>query len=592
MAIDSLPSSSESVPNQEQISVTREDDGSLSISISVDTCATASADGQSSSVSATGTEQATSDVNGTDSSYPTDQAGESDAAQTNDEALLTLLKDLSAKIDEVIELLSGLSDGSTAGETQPLLGEPPADPYAVDDSGGTDGENKPPVSEPTADPSTADPSGGDEELMGLLEGMLTNVEQALEMLGGGESAEQVGHVPSALDKVPSQNTGAESSAPYDPAADFGYAFSTMDSEGQAEAIERLASGQFGEDGVKIAQELQKVWIPNEERYYPEIGDNEIIRDIMNSGSESARDILWAIEDISWNHRKDGDQFINTFVQLSTEGKNEVIDLLASGQFGEDGKQIAEALSSQMIDPNDFEPGARWATDNDFSWNQETMNEIKELMLNSDEAEEILSLVEQRYEEDNPAEAALPPDPEENTPEYRFGIGFSSMVPEGRDEVVDRLASGKFGEAGVQLAQELQSAVMPIEDGEYSAIGDNETISAIMAQMEHNDFESLMSAMEEIMFEYGEEREESSLGDQFINAYIEMDSDKQPQVIELLESGEFGKIGKQVAEALPNLIVQSLGDMAIDLNVWNEIENILLTSEDPQDILAAVESINQ
>jgi hypothetical protein len=172
----------------------------------------------------------------------------------------------------------------------------------------------------------------------------------------------------------------------------------MDSEGQAKVIDRLVSGEFGEDGVKIAQELQKVWVLNEERYYPEVGDNQIVRDIMNSGSESARDILSAIEDISGNHGKVGDKFVNTFVQLPTEGKNEIIDLLASGQFGEDGKQIAEALSSQMIDPNDFEPGSPGATDNDFSWNHETMNEIKELMLDSDEAEGIMALTQQQYDE--------------------------------------------------------------------------------------------------------------------------------------------------------------------------------------------------
>jgi hypothetical protein len=47
MAIENVSGTSESVSNQEQISVTREDDGLLSNSIFADASATASADGES-----------------------------------------------------------------------------------------------------------------------------------------------------------------------------------------------------------------------------------------------------------------------------------------------------------------------------------------------------------------------------------------------------------------------------------------------------------------------------------------------------------------------------------------------------------------
>jgi hypothetical protein len=75
MAIDSVSSTSESVPKQEQLSVVRGDDGSVSISVVAS--ATANADGESSTQSVNEPEQAKSDVDGTDTDYPADQAGES-----------------------------------------------------------------------------------------------------------------------------------------------------------------------------------------------------------------------------------------------------------------------------------------------------------------------------------------------------------------------------------------------------------------------------------------------------------------------------------------------------------------------------------
>jgi hypothetical protein len=105
MAIDSVSSTSESVPSQEQVFVNRQDDGSLSISISANASATAIADGESFTQTVTGDEQAKSNVDGTDISYPTDQTGETgETTTTENKEIMSALEDLSAKIDEVIEI--------------------------------------------------------------------------------------------------------------------------------------------------------------------------------------------------------------------------------------------------------------------------------------------------------------------------------------------------------------------------------------------------------------------------------------------------------------------------------------------------------
>jgi hypothetical protein len=128
MAIENVSSTSTNVPNREQVSVIREDDGSLSISItiSVDAGSTASADDESSSDSAAGADQAKSDEDSTDTSYPTDQPGVSeDIFSTLDEAVMTDMKDLLATIDEAIKLLGGESGDSAADELQSVVGEVP-----------------------------------------------------------------------------------------------------------------------------------------------------------------------------------------------------------------------------------------------------------------------------------------------------------------------------------------------------------------------------------------------------------------------------------------------------------------------------------
>jgi hypothetical protein len=125
MAIDSVSSTSESVPNQELVSVTRENDGSVSFPVHVS--ATDSAAGESSTQAATGAEQAKNDMDGTDTDYPTEQTGQDDTANTYDEALVTAMEDLQVKINEIIELLGGQSGDSTADDSQPVDSGTPVD---------------------------------------------------------------------------------------------------------------------------------------------------------------------------------------------------------------------------------------------------------------------------------------------------------------------------------------------------------------------------------------------------------------------------------------------------------------------------------
>jgi hypothetical protein len=112
MTIENFSSTSESVPDQEQVSVVLENDSSLSIS--VDASATASTYSESVSETVTGTEQAKNDVDGTDTSYSKDQDGEVDTTNTHNNELEAALEDLSAKIDEIIGLLEGQNGDSTS----------------------------------------------------------------------------------------------------------------------------------------------------------------------------------------------------------------------------------------------------------------------------------------------------------------------------------------------------------------------------------------------------------------------------------------------------------------------------------------------
>jgi hypothetical protein len=408
MAIDSVPSTSESVPNQEQVSVMREDDRSLSISIFVDASATASADSESSSDSATGAEQAKNDVDGTDASYPTDQAGENETNSSYKRQLLTLMEDLSAKIVEIMGLLGsqiGVTDqedgliplpgGDLIGlfnrmdsegqnefiallesgefgeggmklaeallnpalqnderseeyihayneharllldrefsqeilmamdpiyEEHQMTRSQSVDPYMETDK---DSETES-VGDAPLDPNASGEGGGNEELMLMLGGLIADVEQVQEMLGGGgesaysPAAEVTGSSSSADSAIPQDgdtaDTGAIAVQPVEPdgvgitdgESDLGesivHYFDNMNSQDQDEVIDMLSSGEFGEDGVKIAEVLEKyqqsLGQPNEAGDYLEPNEIDIVTviGIMNE-SDEAQEILSAIESL-------------------------------------------------------------------------------------------------------------------------------------------------------------------------------------------------------------------------------------------------------------------------------------------------------
>jgi hypothetical protein len=167
MAIENVSGTSESVSKQEQISVTRENDGSTSISIFVDASATVSADGESSSDSVIEAEQAKGDVESTDTSYPADQPGVGDdTAGTHEEAVITEMEDLLATIDAAIELLDSQSGDSTTGELQSIGGKAPVD----------------------ASPTV--PAGSDDrDFAGKLEGVVADLEETINDAAGSDNLE-------------------------------------------------------------------------------------------------------------------------------------------------------------------------------------------------------------------------------------------------------------------------------------------------------------------------------------------------------------------------------------------------------------------
>jgi hypothetical protein len=382
MTIENFSSASESNPNQEQVSVTREDDGSLSIS--VDALATASADGGSSSETVSGTQQAKSNMDGTDTTYPTDQAGESDVSKSNDEAVLTAIEDLSAKLGEVIELLGGLSDDNTVGKTQSLVNEPPAEPSSVD------------------------AGSSDDQLMGLLEGVLADVEQVIEMLGGDDSA--VSGTANETDMGSSVISNQDSEGPQKSREEYlggvltDYFFG-MDAQGQAEVIDMLSSGDFGEDGVKIAKELQGMLDNFDGGYFPSASASSSTINQIMADSDEASAMINAVESIYDENRNLGGELISSFTDIfvseDSEKQAEVIDVLSSGQFGEDGKKIAELIPNLITSfgpPDDEimsfdEEGNRIELGSyPIKYDEDVYNEIMAIMYQSGEAEEINAAV--------------------------------------------------------------------------------------------------------------------------------------------------------------------------------------------------------
>jgi hypothetical protein len=257
MTIGNVSSASESAPSQEQVSVVREDDGLVSISISADAGATVNADSESASESTTGAEQAKSDVDGTNTSYPTNKIGGGDDAGFHSEELLTSLEDLSAKIKDVIKLLGGLSGGSTANETLSTSGDAPVD---------------------TSQTNTDEIDNT--ELAERIEGIVADLEQIISELrssetGAGNSGQ------SAEDK-------------------FVSVYYNLDDEGQAEVVELLASGEFGEFGVQIAELLPSMHIRSGDQDHRYSGVEYQVKGLLED-SGVAEEILSAIEPIIEEH---------------------------------------------------------------------------------------------------------------------------------------------------------------------------------------------------------------------------------------------------------------------------------------------------
>jgi hypothetical protein len=377
MAIDSVSSTSENVPNQDQVSVTREDDGSLSISISVDASATASADGESSSETVTEAEQAKSDVDGTDTAYPTDQAGESDVDETNDKELLTALEDLSAKLDEVIELLGGLSGDGKADEPSPMGGDTPVD---TSQTGIVGSDNT--------------------KLAERLDGVAADLEEIISGLSGGELSDV-----SDSDMLIGEEPGEQ----------LINAYNYMDLEGQAELIETLGSGEFGEVGVQIAEALPNAididnGLPAADEIKKLMADEDIAEEILAAALPIIQehtlyspDMVSEANEYEVVNEEDGgeppvrtpeDNFIIGFGEMNSEGRDEVIEVLRSGEFGEDGKKIAELLTLKedlyQMYQNEHTVGGQMDLQSQMS---DIDSEIKEILVDSGNNEDILATIE-------------------------------------------------------------------------------------------------------------------------------------------------------------------------------------------------------
>jgi hypothetical protein len=180
-------------------------------------------------------------------------------------------------------------------------------------------------------------------------------------------------------------------------------FFGMDAQGQDEVIDMLSSGDFGEDGVKIAKELQGMLDNFGDGYFPS-ASNSTINQIM-ADSDEASAMINAVESIYDEHKNLGGELISSFTDIfvseDSEKQAEVIDVLSSGQFGEDGKKIAELIPNLITSgsppgPDDEiivfdEEGniiEQLSPGYNLEYDEEVYNEIMAIMSQSGEAEEI------------------------------------------------------------------------------------------------------------------------------------------------------------------------------------------------------------
>jgi hypothetical protein len=267
---------------------------------------------------------------------------------------MAAMEDLLATIDETIELLGGKSGEGTADETQPTGGDTPSDA------------------------SQTGPASDDElELVERLGSVSADLHEIIHRLSNDEFPEEPfgpGHA----------NIGEQ----------FADIYNDLSPSGKREIIDLLASGELGEDGKKIAELLPKMTGVDGQDFWGPDAYNQI-RDIMVE-SEDAEGIIAAIESISNSepsngeppeepfgpgHANIGEQFADIYNDLLPSERREIIDLLASGELGEDGKKIAELLPKMTgVDGQDF-------------WGPDAYNQIRDIMVESEDAEEIIAAIE-------------------------------------------------------------------------------------------------------------------------------------------------------------------------------------------------------
>jgi hypothetical protein len=313
-SIDSVSSVGESPSGTESFSADL-GEGPLNISISASAKASANADG-SSSAESTPEDQPTKDMEGTQSEYSaqdpevseagetdeTDAAGESDAEETIDDPMDS----------EIEEMKEGLADGLMAieelepgfiedviaqvdgnigeGENVTRTADIPQGVDAIQGEDTTQGEDAVEVEDNTQgedatqgeDTEVSGATGGDEELLASLEELAAGLEQIIGMLSdGGEEKPD---------------------------------------EGEDVAVS-------GKETIRDSDEIGETSDPNAEDVAEgmaeEVGDGQ--------APEAAQGTQV-------------DTFMEIFDQMSPDAQSEVVGILASGLFGQEGLEAADAVT--------------------------------------------------------------------------------------------------------------------------------------------------------------------------------------------------------------------------------------------------------
>jgi hypothetical protein len=324
--LDSVSNVGESPSGTESFSIDL-GEGSLTINVSANATARADADGESSAES-TSEEQSLKDMEGMERDYSaqgpesadTGETGETDGGEEAGEAV----------DPEIDELKEGITDGLIAieefepGFVEELMsrieGAEGETDKGVDAADSTQGEDA--AQDPGADPDSA--IGRSEELLASLEELVVILEEIIGMLGGGEP-EKPGVVEGVADsdKDPAVASDKDSGAAYD--------------------VDDGANGANVEDGKEVVEEVDK-----------EVG-KEVDEEV---GIEAAKKTDPDTEEVAEGMAEelgDGkvpeaaesnpvDTFMEIFEQMSPDAQAEVVEILASGVFGQEGIEAADAIN--------------------------------------------------------------------------------------------------------------------------------------------------------------------------------------------------------------------------------------------------------